>query len=152
MQQRTLIILKPDAYQRRLLGTILARIESKGLKIAAMKLMRISESTAKQHYEPHIGKHFFDDLITYITSGPVVVLVAEGEESISVMRAMVGATCGYKAQPGTIRGDFSISMRYNLIHASDSEESAKREIDIFFSGQELIGEPLLMDQWIQGGE
>lgn len=152
MLQRTLIILKPDAYQRRLLGTILARIESKGLKIAAMKLTRLHESTAKRHYEPHIGKHFFDDLIIYITSGPVVVAVAEGEEAISVMRAMVGATCGYKAQPGTIRGDFSISLRYNLIHASDSEESARREIDIFFSADEIMHEPLLMDQWIQGGE
>lgn len=149
--QRTLIILKPDAYQRQLIGTLLNRIEIKGLKIAGLKLMRITKELAQKHYAPHLGKHFFDDLIAYITSGPSVVVAVEGASAISVMRKMVGATCGYEAQPGTIRGDFSISLRYNLIHASDSEESAEQELNIFFRPDELISEPLHINEWIDGG-
>ncbi len=148
--QRTLIIIKPDAYQRKLVGTIINRIEAKGLKIAGMKLMTITADLARRHYEPHVGKPFFDGLIDYITSGPSVILAIEGVESISVMRRMVGATCGYEAQPGTIRGDFSISLRYNLIHASDSEQSAKRETGIFFSRSELVTDMPDINKWIDG--
>ena len=132
MRQRSLIILKPDSYQRKLIGTLLARIEQKGFKLAGMKLMVITKDLAEQHYAVHQGKPFYDDLISYITSGPVVVVAVEGESAISVMRKVVGATAGFDAQPGTIRGDFSISVRYNIIHASDSEESAERELKIFF--------------------
>ena len=151
MQQRSLIILKPDAYQRKLVGEIINRIEKKGLKLAAMKLMVVTEELAKKHYAPHEGKHFFDGLISYIKSGPVVVLVIEGAQAIPVMRKLVGATCGYEAEPGTIRGDYSISLRYNLIHASDSEESAAREIDIFFKPEEIVDEPMFIAPWVDQG-
>ncbi len=152
MRQRSLIILKPDSYQRKLIGTLLARIEQKGFKLAGMKLMFITKDLAEQHYAVHKGKHFYDDLISYITSGPVVVVAVEGESAISVMRKVVGATAGFDAQPGTIRGDFSISLRYNLIHASDSEESAERELKIFFNDDELIDEIPVIHSWIEGGE
>ncbi len=152
MRQRTLIILKPDSYQRKLIGTLLERIEQKGFKLAGMKLMVISEELAQQHYAIHKGKHFYGDLIAYITSGPVVVVAVEGESAIAVMRKVVGATAGFDAQPGTIRGDFSISLRYNLIHASDSEESAEREINIFFKQEELIDTVPVIHSWIEGGE
>ncbi len=153
MRQKTLIILKPDTYQRRLVGELISRIERKGLKLAGMKLMRISEDLAKKHYSVHVGKHFFDDLLSYIVSGPVVVMVVEGTEAISVMRKLVGATCGFKAEPGSIRGDYSISMRYNMVHASDSQESADYEIGNFFSDDDLVDtSDLCIDSWIEGGE
>lgn len=152
MMERTLLILKPDAYQRQLIGTILTRIEHKGFKLVGMKMMKMTESIAKQHYAPHEGKHFFGDLISYITSGPCVVLTVEGTNAITVMRKMVGATRGFEAEPGTIRGDFSLSMRYNIIHASDSPESAEREINIFFSKEELMEDTIVIRSWIEGGE
>ncbi|MCD6459759.1 nucleoside-diphosphate kinase [bacterium] len=151
MHQKSLIILKPDAYQRKLVGEIINRIERKGLKLVAMKLMRITEELAKQHYAPHKDKDFFAGLISYIKSGPVLVLVVEGAQAIPVMRKLVGATCGYEAEPGTIRGDYSISLRYNLIHASDSEESSAREIDIFFRPEEIIDEPMFISPWVDQG-
>lgn len=152
MIEKTLLILKPDAYQRQLIGTILARIERKGLKLLGIKLIKMSEELAKKHYAPHEGKHFFDDLISYITSGPCMPLVVEGTNAITVMRKMVGATRGFEAEPGTIRGDFSLSMRYNTIHASDSTESAEREISIFFAPEELITDRLEIRNWIEGGD
>ncbi|MCB1195434.1 nucleoside-diphosphate kinase [bacterium] len=149
-QQRTLIILKPDAFQRRLLGTIISRIEQKGLQIIGMKLMKISRELAERHYGVHRGKPFFDDVVSYITSGQVIVMAVEGQYAISVVRTLVGATKGYEAAPGTIRGDFGISIRYNLIHASDSEESASTELGIFFSDNEIVSQPLQINSWIQG--
>jgi len=135
--ERTLVILKPDAVQRRLIGAILQRFERKGLKIVAMKLIRISRELAEQHYSVHKGKPFYESLIDYITSGPVVVAVLEGPNAIEVTRRLMGRTFGYEAEPGTIRGDFGISRTYNLVHGSDSTETAQREISLFFDEEEL---------------
>jgi len=138
MPERTLIIIKPDAIQRGLIGRIIERFENKGFKVTAMKMKHIDRKLAEQHYAEHAGKDFFADLVDYITSSAVILMVLEGPGAIAVVRQMVGVTDGQKASPGTIRGDFGISMRYNLIHASDSAESAKREIDLFFGQDELF--------------
>lgn len=136
--ERTLIILKPDAIQRRLVGRIIQRFEDKGLVIAAMKFMRITRDLAERHYAPHKGKPFYPGLIDYITRGPVVVLVLQGDRCIEISRTLMGKTFGYEAAPGTIRGDFGASRSYNLIHGSDSPESAKTEIALYFKPDELI--------------
>lgn len=136
--EQTLIILKPDCVQRRLIGRILARFEAKGLKLAAMKLMQISRELAERHYAPHKGKPFYPGLIEYITSGPVVVMVLAGPRAIDVSRKLMGKTFGYEAEPGTIRGDFGLSRTFNLVHGSDSPESAATEIAIYFTQEELL--------------
>lgn len=136
--ERTLIILKPDAVQRRLAGRILQRFEEKGLVIAGMKLMRIPRELAERHYAPHKGKPFYPPLIDYITSGPVVVLALQGQRCIEIARTLMGKTFGYEAAPGTIRGDFGASKSYNLVHGSDSPESAATEIALYFKPDELI--------------
>jgi len=133
----TLIILKPDAVQRRLLGEIIARFERKGLRIIALKMARISEELCREHYRPHEGKDFYEPLVRYMTSAPVVLVVARGKNSIAVSRKMMGATFGADAEPGTIRGDFAVSNRFNLIHGSDSPESAALEIARFFRPDEM---------------
>ncbi len=130
--QKTLIILKPDAVQRKLVGEILRRFEAKGLAIAEMKLDTISRETAETHYGEHKGKPFYDDLVGFITGGPAVILCLEGPEAIKVARLMMGATKFTDAQPGTIRGDFAHDLTANLVHGSDSPESAQREIKLFF--------------------
>lgn len=132
--ERTLILLKPDAVERKLAGEILARFERKGLKLIEMRMLRITPELAKRHYEAHVNRDFYPSLERYITSGPVVALVLEGPKAISVVRNLVGATDGILAAPGTIRGDYSLSNQMNLVHASDSPESAEREIGIFFEG------------------
>ena len=136
--ERTLIILKPDAVQRGLIGQILARFENKGLQIVGMKLMQISTKLAETHYEPHRGKPFYAGLVKFMTSSPVVVLAIEGRDAIAICRKMMGATFGSKAEPGTIRGDFGVSNSFNLIHGSDSPESAQRELGLFFQTGELL--------------
>ncbi len=136
--ERTLIILKPDTIQRRLIGRLIQRFEDKGLALAAMKLMRISRDLAERHYAPHKGKPFYPGLIDYITSGPVVVMVLRGERCIDIARTLMGKTFGYEAAPGTIRGDFGASRSFNLIHGSDSPESAKTEIALYFQEKELL--------------
>ena len=136
--ERTLILFKPDAVQRRLCGRILQRFEDKGLKVAAMKLMQIGRDLAERHYGPHEGKPFYEPLVKFMTSSPVVALVIEGPSAIDVARKMMGATFGYKAEPGTIRGDFGVSNQYNLVHGSDSQESAEREIKLFFQPGEIL--------------
>jgi len=136
--ERTLIILKPDAIQRRLIGRLILRFEDKGLAIAGMKLMRITRDLAERHYAPHKGKPFYSGLIDYITSGPVVVMVLQGERCIEIARTMMGKTFGYEAAPGTIRGDFGASRSFNLIHGSDAPESAKAEIALYFQEKELL--------------
>ena len=136
--ERTLIILKPDAVQRRLVGRILQRFEDKGIAVAAMKLMRITRDLAERHYAPHKGKPFYPGLINYVTSGPVVVLVLQGDRCFEISRTMMGRTFGYDAAPGTIRGDFGASRSFNLIHGSDSPESAKTEIALYFKPEELL--------------
>ncbi len=136
--ERTLIILKPDAIQRRLIGRLVQRFEDKGLVLGGLKLMRISRELAERHYAPHKGKAFYPGLIDYITSGPVVIMVLQGERCIEIARTLMGKTFGYEAAPGTIRGDFGASRSFNLIHGSDSPESAKTEIALYFQERELL--------------
>ena len=137
MKQRTFTMLKPDAVKRRLTGEILTRFEKRGLKVIAAKTLMISEDLAKTHYGEHSDKPFFNDLISYITSGPVFAMVLEGEDVISLVRKMVGATNPKEADIGTIRGDYGIDTGRNIVHASDSEESAQREINLFFDETEF---------------
>ena len=149
--QRTLIIFKPDCVQRRLVGEILRRFEAKGLRVAALKLLQVSREMGEQHYGEHRGKPFFAGLIDFITGGPVVVGVLEGNEAISVVRSMLGATNGVAAAPGTIRGDFSISKQNNLIHGSDSPESAQREMALWFKPGEIVDYAIAGSQWVFDG-
>jgi nucleoside-diphosphate kinase len=132
MTQRTLVLLKPDAVRRGLAGDILARFEAKGLTLVAMDLRTIDAALADQHYAEHVAKEFYPPLRDFVTSGPLVAVVLEGDQSIAVVRGLTGATDGRAAAPGTIRGDLSLSNRENLVHASDSADSAAREIAIFF--------------------
>jgi len=132
--ERTLVLLKPDAVRRGLVGTILARFEAKSLSIAAMDMRRIDAAMADRHYADHVGKDWYPPLRDYITGGPLVALVLEGPSVIDVVRLMVGATNAAQAAPGTIRGDLALSNRENLVHASDSVESATREMSLWFPG------------------
>jgi nucleoside-diphosphate kinase len=136
--ERTLIVIKPDGVRRGLVGEILSRFERKGFRIRALKMLWMTREQAEQFYEVHRGKPFYDELVKFITSGPVVAAVVEGESAISVVRLMIGATDGRKAQPGTIRGDYSLSVLENVIHASDSEESFHKEFKVLFSDLEVI--------------
>ncbi|MCL5946220.1 MAG: nucleoside-diphosphate kinase [Planctomycetes bacterium] len=144
---RTLIILKPDCVQRGLIGTIITRFECKGLKIVGLKLSRITPRLAQEHYAVHQGKPFYDSLVRFVTSGPVVLMVLEGNNIVEVSRKMMGATFGFKADPGTIRGDLGVSSALNLIHGSDSPETAKVEIARFFNPDELLEFSRTMDSW-----
>ncbi|MDR1052699.1 MAG: nucleoside-diphosphate kinase [Planctomycetaceae bacterium] len=130
--EQTLVLLKPDAVERRLCGEILGRFERKGLKIIRMRMLDLTPELARVHYADHVGKPFYPDLELYITSGSVVAVILEGDEAVAVVRKMIGVTNGIEAESGTIRGDLSMSKRQNLVHASDSTESAKREIKNFF--------------------
>ncbi len=145
--QTTLIFLKPDAVQRTLTATILARFERKGLTFVGMKLMNVPEDLARKHYAEHEGKPFFDGLIKFVTSSPVLVLAVRGVEAVAVCRKLIGATNGQKAEPGTIRGDFGMSGGYNLIHGSDSPESAERELALWFEDGELCEVDKTLDKW-----
>ena len=133
--ERTLVLLKPDCVQRRLAGRVIARLEDKGLTLAAMKLLRMTPEMARRHYAEHVHKAWYPELEEFITSGPVLAMIVEGPEAIRVVRDMAGVTNGLKANPGTIRGDFSASQQKNLVHASDGPEAAKREIEIFFGNE-----------------
>lgn len=146
--EQTLIILKPDCVKRRLIGRIVQRFEDKGLTVAAMKLIQITTELAERHYAPHKGKPFYPGLISYITSGPVVVLVISGPGAIAVSRKMMGKTFGFDAEPGTIRGDFGVSKTYNLIHGSDSPESAATEIALYFQPGEVLSYATADVDWI----
>lgn len=147
--ERSLIILKPDAIQRGLVGPILSRLEQRGLRIIGMKLIQMDEALARKHYAEHEGKGFFNNLVQYIISGPVVVLAVTGENVIEMVRAMVGATNPLKAVPGTIRGDYAVSIGRNLIHASDKPESGEREVTTFFQPEELLTDYQRdSDRWI----
>ena len=130
--ERTLILVKPDAFARGLTGEIIARFENKGLEIVALQHMTMSEAIAKQHYAEHEGKPFFGELVEFITSGPIVALVLEGESAIKAARQVIGATNPLEAAPGSIRGDFAIAVGQNMVHGSDSPESAEREAALFF--------------------
>ncbi len=145
--ERTLVLLKPDCVQRRLMGRALSRFEDKGLNVVGMKLMRVTPELAKRHYAEHVQKGWYPELEGFITSSPIVAMVIEGPEAVRVVRDMVGATNGLKAAPGTIRGDFGSSQQMNLIHASDSLESAAREVDIFFAAAEIQSYEPTIRQW-----
>ena len=146
--ERTLIILKPDAVQRGLCGAILERLERKGLQIIGMKMMKISPDLAQTHYEPHRAKPFYDGLVRFMTSSPVIVMALAGKDVIAISRKMMGATFGSKAEPGTIRGDFGASNSYNLVHGSDSPANAERELALFFKPNELLDWTPAATHWI----
>jgi nucleoside-diphosphate kinase len=146
--ERTLILLKPDCVQRRLVGRVLARFEDKGFNVVAMKLMRVTSELARRHYAEHVEKDWYPGLEGFITGGPLVAAVVEGPEAIRVVRDMVGPTNGLQAPAGTIRGDFSSSRQMNLVHASDGPEAAEREIDVFFSADEIHAYEPTLRPWL----
>ncbi|MEQ8200064.1 MAG: nucleoside-diphosphate kinase [Syntrophomonadaceae bacterium] len=146
--ERTFVMVKPDGVQRGLIGEIIGRIERRGIKLVALKLMQISSQLAAEHYQEHMGKPFFDGLIDFIISGPVAAMVLEGENVVAMVRAMMGATDPQGAAPGTIRGDYGVSIDKNIIHGSDSPLSAAREIDLFFSSGETIDYSLDIEGWV----
>ncbi len=150
MKERTLIIVKPDGVQRHLAGRIISRFEKKGFKLVSAKFMQISEDIARKHYAVHEGKPFFEGLVKYLSSSPSLVMVWEAEGIVKMARKMMGATFGFEAEPGTIRGDFSCSKGYNLIHGSDSFENAKKEIDLYFNSHEIIDYELSNSSWLYG--
>lgn len=146
--QTTLIILKPDAVQRGLMGHILSRFERKGLRVVAMKMMMVPRQIAEQHYAEHKERPFYPGLIEFVTGSPVVVLAIQGVEAIAVCRKLIGATNGQKAEPGTIRGDFGMSGGNNLIHGSDSPESAQRELALWFGEDGIVDYTRTIEQWV----
>jgi nucleoside-diphosphate kinase len=147
--QQTLVVLKPDAVQRRLVGRIVQRFEEKGLRIAAMRMMRVDEDLARDMYSIHEGKDFYEPLVRFITASPVVAMIVEGRQAIQVVRGLMGPTFGRDAPPGTIRGDFGQSRRYNLIHGSDSPTSAQREIPLFFpSSEDILDYCIASEEWV----
>lgn len=152
MIQRTLILFKPDAVQRRLMGQLLSRLESKGLQIVGMKMLKVTPELSKQHYAEHVAKPFYKYLEEFITSGPVVALVAEGPEAVQVVRLMMGKTNGAESPPGTIRGDFGVSRQMNLMHGSDGPEAAAREIGIYFKSEELMEYNSSLAPWTCAGD
>jgi nucleoside-diphosphate kinase len=146
--ERSLILFKPDAVERRVCGRLLSRIEDKGLNIVGLKMLNVTPELSKQHYAEHVAKPFYPDLESFITAGPVIALVVEGPEAIKVMRTLLGSTNGREAAPGTIRGDFGQSRQMNLVHGSDSPESAAREIAIYFKENELISHTPTLNSWL----
>ncbi|HUW99440.1 MAG TPA: nucleoside-diphosphate kinase [Phycisphaerae bacterium] len=136
--ERTLVILKPDALHRGLVGRILGRFEAKGLKLVALKMAVIDRATAERQYASHKGKPFYEPLIRFMTSGPSVLVCLEGKGAVAAVRKMLGATFGPDAEPGTVRGDFGVSNRFNLVHGSDSPEAAEKELALFFKPQDLV--------------
>ena len=146
--ERTLVIIKPDGLQRRLIGQIIGRFEQKGLKIIGLKLALISEQLARKHYAVHQDKQFYEPLIRYMTAGPTVMIALEGLSAIDIVRSLAGPTFGSDAPAGTIRGDLASSKRYNLVHASDSTESAQKEIALFFDEAELLDYNMADLSWI----
>jgi nucleoside-diphosphate kinase len=146
--ERTLVIFKPDALNRLLVGRILARFEDKGLRIAALKLQQSSRTQVQELYEVHRGKPFYDSLVEFMSGGPVILAVLEGPSAITVVRNTLGATDGRQAAPGTIRGDFGLDQQYNLVHASDGPDTARFEIELFFKPEEIFEYTRSPDRWI----
>jgi nucleoside-diphosphate kinase len=149
--ETTLIILKPDAVDRRLVGEIISRFERKGLQIVALKLGRISQATAEKHYEAHRAKPFYAGLVKFMTERPVVLMAVAGNRAIDVSRKLMGKTFAHEAEPGTIRGDLGVSSQFNLIHGSDSAESAKRELALFFAEGEVLSYSMSDAHWLGDG-
>ncbi len=148
--ERTLVLLKPDAVQRRLIGRIISRIEDKGLKIVGLKMIRVPRELAEKHYAEHREKPFYPELVSFITSAPVVAMVVEGPKAVETVRKMMGKTNPLEAEPGTIRGDFGLSVTMNLIHGSDSQASAAREIALFFREDEILSYNTADSAWLGG--
>ena len=146
--ERTLVLIKPDAMQRGLAGEILSRLERRGLRIVGLRLLQVDRALAERHYAEHQGKPFYEGLLTYITSCPIIAAAFEGTGAIEAVRSSVGATNPSKAAPGTIRGDFGLEVGRNMIHASDKPESAERELGLFFQPSELLGYARDTDRWI----
>jgi nucleoside-diphosphate kinase len=146
--ERTLVIAKPDAVQRRLVGEIIQRFERRGLRIIAMKMIKIDTDLAERHYAEHKGKPFYEPLIRYITAAPSIVMVLEGDQAVDIVRRMLGATNPAEAQPGTIRADYAMQMPFNLVHGSDAVETARREIALYFSLAEIVSQPRPTDPFI----
>ena len=150
MIERTLIIIKPDAVQRQLVGRILSRFEEKGLKIVAARFMQIPHELARKHYAVHEGKPFFEGVVNYLSSSPVLVMVLQGEGVIGMSRKLMGETFGNEATPGTIRGDFGACRGYNLVHGSDAPETAEYEIGLYFKPEEIVDYKLANEDWLYG--
>ncbi len=150
--ERTLVLLKPDCLERRLMGRILGRFEDKGLNIIALKMMRVSQALAREHYAEHVTKPFYPSLEAFITGGPIVAAVIEGLEAIRVVREMLGATSGLKAAAGTIRGDYSASRQMNLVHASDGPEAAARELALYFKADEIHAHQPIITPWLRAAD
>lgn len=148
-KERTLVILKPDAVQRGLVGEIISRFEKRGLKIVAMKMVKVSRELAKEHYKIHRGKPFFEPTVNYITSSPVVAMVIEGRNAIEVVRKMMGSTDPQRAEPGTIRGDYALYIGRNIIHGSDSKENAEFEINLWFKEDEIFDYKRIDEEWLE---
>jgi len=146
--ENSFVMMKPDTVQRRIMGKVLSRFEEKGLQLVGMKLIQIDEALAKEHYGEHAEKPFFNDLVSYITSSPALAMVIKGEDSISLIRKIVGATNPKEADLGTVRGDFALDMGRNVIHASDSPASAEREISLFFDEDEICEYEMVDNAWI----
>lgn len=146
--ERTFLMVKPDGVQRSLIGEIVSRFERKGLKLVGAKLMNVSLERAKKHYEEHEGRDYYEPLLTFITAGPVFAMVWEGDQAIALCRALIGKTNALEAAPGTIRSDFAIHTRFNLIHGSDSHDNAEREIGIYFTEDELLTYDKAIQTWI----
>jgi nucleoside-diphosphate kinase len=146
--QRTLVIVKPDGVQRGLIGPILSRLEARGLKIVGLKLVQVSTDLAARHYAEHLGKPFYEGLLRYITSGPVIVAGVEGTSAVQMVRNTVGVTNPLNAAPGTIRGDLALDIGRNLIHASDAPETADRELALWFESSELVSYSRSNDPWV----
>jgi nucleoside-diphosphate kinase len=146
--ERTLVLCKPDTVQRQLVGRVISRLEEKGLKIVGLKMLRVDEDLARQQYQEHVEEIFFSDLVSFITASPVVAIVAEGNNAVEVVRRLIGATNPQDAAAGTIRGDFGLNLTKNMVHGSDSLGSAKRELALFFSQEELQDYPLELEAWL----
>jgi nucleoside-diphosphate kinase len=146
--ERTLVLVKPDGVQRGLVGEVLSRLERTGLRLAAMRLIRMDRELALRHYADHVGKSFFEPLVQYITSGPLVAAVFEGPRAVAVVRRTMGVTDPAEAAAGTIRGDLALSLGFNLVHGSDSQDSAQREIALFFGPDEIVAYDRDVDRWI----
>ena len=147
--ERTLILVKPDGVQRSIVGEIISRFENRGLKLIGLKLHQLKTEVAEEHYGEHKGKPFFDGLVSFITSGPLVAMAFEGNNCIEICRGTMGATNPVGAAPGTIRGDFAVDIGRNVVHGSDSSENAAKELNIFFKPQELIDYTKTVDSWVR---
>ena len=148
--ERSLVLIKPDAIQRGLAGVIISSLERRGLKIVAMKMLQMDRTLAQQHYAIHRDKSFFNDLVEFITSSPIIATVFEGEKAVEAIRQTMGATDPAKASPGSVRGDYGLDIQQNLVHGSDSAENAEKEISLFFSPEEILVYSREIDRWVTG--